>query len=94
MRNGAMATPEVCPNCGADVPPNAKACPACGSDDQTGWSDDARAAGLDLPEAEFDYEDFVKREFGDPSPARPGMMRFWWLVALGVLGLFLLLWLK
>jgi hypothetical protein len=31
-----------CPNCGAAVPVNAKACPECGSDAETGWSEAAR----------------------------------------------------
>ncbi len=31
----------VCPNCYADVPWNAAACPECGSDEETGWAEDA-----------------------------------------------------
>jgi hypothetical protein len=34
----------VCPNCYADVPWNAVACPECGSDEETGWAEDAEAA--------------------------------------------------
>jgi hypothetical protein len=30
-----------CPNCGAAVPLKAKACPECGSDEETGWSEAA-----------------------------------------------------
>jgi len=30
-----------CPHCGAEVPQGALACPACGSDEETGWSDAA-----------------------------------------------------
>lgn len=77
------SSPETCPNCGADVPRGAKACPACGSDESTGWSDEARYGGLDLPDDQFDYDDFAKREFGDggrPSPPR-GVSWFWWAVA-------------
>ena len=40
--------PEICPNCGADVPRNAKACPQCGADEKTGWSEDAGTSGLDF----------------------------------------------
>src|ERR1041384_1119375 len=36
-------TPEICPNCGAEVPRQAKACPECGSDEKTGWSEEAHA---------------------------------------------------
>ena len=39
-----MRSPEVCPNCGADVPRNAKSCPECGSDESTGWSDETHDA--------------------------------------------------
>lgn len=88
------AAPETCPNCGADVPRGAKACPACGSDESTGWSDVARYGGLDLPDDQFNYDDYVKREFasaGKPSPPR-GVSWFWWGVAvallIGVLAMF------
>ena len=74
-------SPEVCPNCGAEVPRNAKACPGCGSDEKTGWSETAYASGLRLPDEEFDYDNFVKEEFGN-SQAKPcGISWFWWLIA-------------
>ena len=87
-------TPETCPNCGADVPAKAKACPECGSDEQTGWSEEAHASGLELPEEEFDYGDYVKREFGSKSPVPHGIHWFWWVIAVLVLGAFLFLWLR
>jgi len=55
----------VCPNCGGDVPIRAKACPHCGSDENTGWSEDTYLDGIDLYD-ESDYEDFIHREFGGP----------------------------
>ncbi len=82
----------VCPNCGAEVPANAKACPECGSDEQTGWSDEAQSSGLDLPDENFDYNDYVKREFGGKTPVPHGVHWFWWLVGIAVLAAFLLLW--
>ena len=42
----------VCPNCGAEVPTKAKSCPDCGSDENTGWSEDTMYDGLDLPALE------------------------------------------
>ena len=86
-----MRPPETCPNCGADVPPRAKACPECGSDEKTGWADDAHAQSLDLPDDEFNYDEFVQREFGKPK--RAPRKTFWWLVALAllILSLFFLL---
>ena len=78
-------TPEVCPNCGAEVPRNAKACPECGSDETTGWSEEAHASGLDLPDEEFDYDKFVEEEFGGKKPKPRGIHWFWWLVAIVLL---------
>ena len=83
-----MATnaPEICPQCGAEVPPRALACPECGSCEETGWSDNATASRLDLPDDSFDYQDYVQREFA-PSPRKPrGVSRFWWLVAVALAG--------
>ncbi len=75
-------TPEVCPNCGAELPRHARACPECGSDEATGWSEKAHADNLGLPEEEFDYDKFVKEEFG-PARAKPrGISWLWWLTAL------------
>ena len=74
--------PENCPNCGADLPPNARACPECGSDEWTGWSDASERPQLDLPEENFDYDDFVRREFsGTPEVKPAGVPWFWWGVA-------------
>jgi hypothetical protein len=87
-------SPEVCPNCGAEVPPRTKACPECGSDEQTGWSEEARQDGLDLPDVNFDYDDFVKREFGGTKPVPHGIHWFWWLIALLLAGLLLILFLR
>lgn len=86
-------SPEICPNCGADVPSQAKACPACGADEQTGWSERAQSQRLGLPDDEFDYDEFVKDEFGSKSDLRPrGISWLWWAVAVSLLGA-LLLWL-
>lgn len=85
--------PETCPNCGAEVPPKARACPECGADEQTGWSEAASADGLDLPDENFDYDDFVKREFGGKSPVPRGIQWYWWVVALVLLAAFLSFWL-
>jgi rRNA maturation protein Nop10 len=85
-------SPDVCPNCGAEIPPKAKACPECGSDEQTGWSEEARYDNLNLPDENFDHDDFVKREFG-PEPFKlRGISWFWWVVVVLVVGemLFLL----
>lgn len=72
--------PLSCPQCGADVPQNAHACPDCGACHETGWSEQARYDALDLPNQDFDYQDFVEREF-NPTRNRRSHRRWWWLVA-------------
>jgi hypothetical protein len=36
------------------VPAGARACPACGADARTGWSEDTLYDGLDLPDEAFE----------------------------------------
>ena len=86
--------PEICPNCGAEVPRGARACPECGSDEQTGWSEEARTSGLSPPDDNFDYDDFVKQEFGNQSPVPRGVHWFWWVIGIAGVMLFLLFWLQ
>ena len=81
-----------CASCGEDVPSGARACPHCGADEKTGWNEEAtRYDGVDLPEENFDYDDFVKREFGSPAKPR-GVSWLWWTVGI-VAALALLFWL-
>ncbi len=89
-------TPEICPQCGAEVPPNARACPECGSDEETGWSERARAQQLGLPDDEFNYDEFIKEEFvGQKRDLKPrGINWLWWTVAVVLVIGFLLYWLK
>ena len=82
--------PETCPNCGADVPPKAKACPECGACDQTGWSGQAAYDALDLPDKSFDYGEFVRHEFGGEEPGHKRFPWYWWAAAILALGGFLL----
>ena len=83
--------PEVCPVCGEDVPPNAKACPECGADEKSGWRPDALTSdALDLPDDDFDYHEFIEQEFGGgKSKLRPATI---WVVAAAIL-VVVLLWL-
>lgn len=53
----------VCPNCGAEVTLKALACPECGSDEDTGWSEDTMYDALDLPEIETPSERPAKSLF-------------------------------
>ena len=86
--------PETCPNCGADVPRGAKACPECGSCEKTGWSDRAAYDGIGLPDDSFDYDEFVREEFGE-RPAPPNAIKWiGWGVAVLVLAALLLLYFR
>jgi hypothetical protein len=90
--------PEICPNCGADLQPSACVCPACGSDEKTGWAEDAYAAGLDLPEDDdFNYDEFIKKEFGtekEAAPPRRGNYSIWWATAVVIVIVFLVMFLR
>ena len=72
-----------------EVPRGARACPECGSDEQTGWSEQARYDDLNLPDEAFDHDDFVRREFGGAG-GRWGTRTWVWWVAVGMLLLALL----
>ena len=77
-----LEVPEICPVCGEDVPRRALACPECGADHNSGWREHAQNYdGVDLPEEGFDYDDFVRREFGS-SPKPAGIPTIWWITAL------------
>jgi hypothetical protein len=77
--------PHICPVCGEEVPRGSLACPECGADHNSGWREEAeRYDGLDLPDENFDYDEFVRREF--PSRIRPpGVKPIWWITAIGIL---------
>jgi hypothetical protein len=50
-----------------------------------GWGEEAYGPNPDLPDEEFDYEDYTKREFGGKSPIPHGIPVFWWIVGIVVL---------
>ena len=77
-----VGAPKVCPVCGEDVPRNAPACSQCGADHNSGWREDADSYdGVDLPENDFNYDDFVKQEFG--SKGKPaGIRTIWWIAGI------------
>ncbi|MCB1209303.1 MAG: hypothetical protein KDK97_08250 [Verrucomicrobiales bacterium] len=75
--------PGQCPVCGEWVPRGAAACDQCGSCAKSGWNDEDRAYdGVDLPDEDFDYDDFVEREFGGEAGNDRLTRQLWWWVAL------------
>lgn len=87
--------PEICPNCGANVPRHAHACPGCGADEHSGWeagAHQATAADLGLPEEDFNYDEFVRSEFAPASPKPAGLPWVWWLTGIALLLAILFTW--
>jgi hypothetical protein len=77
-----LKAPETCPVCGEDVPPGSLACPECGADHKSGWQEDAHAYdALDLPGEDFNYDEFVREEFGT-APKSAGIRTVWWIAAI------------
>ncbi len=58
-----------CPLCGEPVGQGALGCRSCGSDSETGWSGLAEEMTADLgtPLADFDYDEYLDREFSGGS---------------------------
>ena len=83
--------PEVCPVCGEDVPRKALACPECGADHNSGWRENAGlddGAGVD--DGGFDYDEFIREEFGSGVKPR-GISTIWWITAALVTAVMILL---
>ncbi len=59
----------LCPACGGEVKKGAIACPHCGSDERTGWSDRTYLDGLDIGD-DIDYEELREQEFPSRNPPR------------------------
>ncbi len=79
-----------CPHCGEDVLTTARVCRACGfSDEYDDRQDDFESDVAD----DFDYDDFVAREFpehADPASAADQRQLFIRVVILAIIASFLL----
>jgi len=79
-----------CPFCDREVRVG-KPCPGCTEKTQTSrragksWQQDSAADGLDLPDEDFDYDEFVAREFGRTPHRQLGVRWYWWLLGVAVL---------
>jgi len=81
----------ICPDCGAEVRVGSRGCARCASDratkawdDHKPWEQDEAYDGVDLPDENFDYEEFVDQEFGGRQ-RRSRHEWFWWAVAVVLL---------
>lgn len=82
----------ACPQCGGEVRVGSRGCQKCSGKP---WEQEEYLDGLDLPDAEeFDYDDFVKREFGSgPSRLKPaGLAWKWWITAVLLLAAMVWAW--
>jgi hypothetical protein len=79
----AFKPPGQCPACGEWIPRKAVACDCCGACELSGWKGDAEVYdGVDLPEDDdFDYDDFIAREFGSGKAKKKPMSTVWWITA-------------
>lgn len=64
--------PDECAQCGAEIPPQAHACPECGADERTGWRETSIYDGLDLPDPDS--------ERPASSPKNSGGLAWYWIV--------------
>ncbi len=67
----------VCAHCGAEVAFGSTVCHECGASDDSGWCDD-QAVSTEGYEDDFDYDDFLRREFPSHTSApRWGSLKTW-----------------
>ena len=45
------------------------------------WEQDSDSDGLDLPDEDFDYDEFVAREFGKLPHRKVPIKWYWWMTA-------------
>lgn len=93
----------ICPGCGAELKVGSRGCPRCASRKKRrkatvrAWDQSSAYDGLDLPAEDFDYDDFVAREFDDEEEAphrKTGLRWYWWLAAvLALIATVLTMWL-
>jgi hypothetical protein len=83
----------TCHVCGTDVPRGRRSCPDCGADENTGLhGDDSIAVAGISEDPEFDYDDFLRREFGSgSSKVKPPHLSWIYWVG-GILCLAALVW--
>ena len=79
----------TCPFCDSQVIVG-KPCPGCKKPTpkkrtKRSWEQSNAYDGLDLPDDDFDYDDFVAREFGQTPHRTIGIKWYWWVTAIAML---------
>lgn len=77
----------ICPYCDTEVRVGGP-CPGCAKKivkfkpARKSRKRDHSTDGLSLPDDEFDYEDFIAREFGTAPHKKLGIKWYWWLIGI------------
>jgi hypothetical protein len=86
----------TCPFCDHEVRVG-KSCKGCAKVKKTApakakrsWEQDKMYDGVDLPDDDFDYDEFVAKEFGHIPHKKVGIKWYWWLLGFVILLLFAL----
>lgn len=93
-----MAKEFRCPTCGKSLSPNARSCGGCGARREGGdWFRPDSYDGLGIDDEDFDYDEFLRREFGDSRAGGRNWFlrmtpkeRMWWITAVILLIAFIL----
>ena len=79
----------VCPSCGEEVRVGSVRCFGC--EPRRPWEQDEAYDGTGVGEDDWDYDEFVRQEFGEGSGGKEpsGKRLFWCGVAIGLVVVFL-----
>ena len=72
----------VCPHCGAELSVDATFCRHCGASEDAGWGGEADSSDADQSDDwsdDFDYDDFIAREFPEHARTPARRRNAYWL---------------
>lgn len=75
----------VCPFCDCEVRVGDSCAGCVKKAKKRSWEQDKSQDGLDLPDDDFNYDEFVAREFGEAPHRTLGLKWYWWLAGVAVL---------
>lgn len=79
----------ICPYCDSEVQVG-RPCAKCerkakkSKRRKKSWEQDPSADGLDLPDDDFEYNEFVAKEFGASPHRQTGLKWYWWALAIAI----------
>jgi hypothetical protein len=84
----------LCPRCDQEVTVGSH-CPRCSKPakpkkststrERKSWEKDSAYDGTDIPDDDFDYDEFIAKEFGKNPIHKSGLAWYWYLVAVFLL---------